>query len=194
MKTDVYDEDVATPAGRSQSGTRSGSSRAGINKEEMMKQMKAAGTPGPAHKALGEFVGNWKAEVKCWFEPGSEPNVSQATSKVDWTLDGHFLQEEFKGDMMGQPFTGRTLLGFDNIKQKFNSVWVDSLHTSMFVSEGKGDSGYKTITLEGTADCPATGRKNIPTKQVFRVQGHDKHTLEMYSDGNKSMEITYARQ
>src|SRR5580765_5010302 len=144
-----------------------GSEKWGAEKQEMMKKMEAAGTPGPAHKALEAFVGDWKAEVKCFHEGGA-PQVSQATAKSHWTLNGRFLEGEFHGEMMGKSFTGRSLLGYDNTKQKYNSVWVSDIQTSMFTSEGKGESGNKVITLEGKADCPATGRKDVPTKQVFR--------------------------
>jgi hypothetical protein len=189
MKTDVYEnETTSTATNRSHAGDKSD-----ISKEEMMKKMEAAGTPGPAHKALGAFVGNWKAEVKCWMDPAGPPNVSQATSQAKWTLNGHFVEEEFHGEMMGKPFTGRCLFGFDNTKQKFNSVWVDDMHTSMFTSEGRGENGYKVIMLEGKMDCPGTDQKDIPMKQVFRVLSPDKHVLEMFNDGRKTMEITYIR-
>jgi len=195
MKHDVYDKEASVATtDRPRGGDRSGFSKPEVDKEEMMKKMEAAGTPGPAHKALDAFVGNWKAEVKCWMDPGGPPNVSQGTSQAKWTLKSHFLEEEFHGEMMGKPFTGRCLLGFDNTKQKFNSVWVDDMHTSMFTSEGKGDNGYKVLTLEGKADCPATGRKDVPMKQVFRIISPDKHILEMFSDEAKTMEITYVRQ
>ena len=172
--------------------------KSNADKEEMMKKMEAAGTPGPAHKALEAFVGNWKAEAKCYIEPGSAPQVSQATAKSTWTLNGRFVEGEFHGEMMGKKFLGRSLLGYDNTKQKFISVWVSDIQTSMFTSEGKGESGYKVITLEGKGDCPATGRKDVPMKQVFRVLGPDKYTFEMF-DGSKgentrTMEITYTRQ
>ena len=29
-------------------------------------------------------------------------------------------------------------MGYDNMKQTFNSVWVSDMQTSMFTSEGKG--------------------------------------------------------
>ena len=166
-------------------------------KAEMMKKMEAAGTPGPAHKALEAFVGNWKAEAKCFAEPGGAPQVSQATAKSSWTLNGRFVEGEFHGEMMGKKFTGRSLMGYDNTKQKFNSAWVSDVQTSMFTSEGKGDSGFKVITLEGKGDCPATGRKDVPMKQVFRVLSPDKYTFEMF-DGStgkevRTMEITYTR-
>ena len=85
-------------------------------------------------------------------------------------------------------------MGYDNTKQTFNSVWVSDSQTSMFVSEGKGENSNKVITQEGKADCPATGRKDLTMKQVFRVISPDKHVLEMFNDGKKSMEITYTRR
>jgi|ERR1022692_4169529 hypothetical protein len=173
---------------------KSGAGKLDTDKAEMMKKMEAAGTPGPAHKALEAFVGNWKAEVKCWCEPGAAPNVSQATAKASWTLNGHFLEEEFHGEMMGKPFTGRSLMGYDNIKQTFNTVWVSDMQTSILTSEGKGENGNKVITLAGKSNCPATGRKDIPIKTVFRVLSPDKHVFEMFNDSAKTMEITYTRK
>ena len=199
MKTETYDKGATTtttnrPQARAQSG--SASSKPDADKAEMMKKMEAAGKPGPGHQALNALEGNWKAEVKCWMEPGGSPEVSQGTAHASWKLNGRFLEEEFHGQMMGKPFTGRTLLGFDNTKQTFNSVWVSDTQTSMFTSEGKGDN--KVITLEGKASCPATGRKDIPMKTVLRVISPDKHVLEMFDaskgENAKTMEITYTRQ
>ncbi len=189
----------APPAkGRARTEEKSASQPADADKQEMMKKMEEAGTPGPAHKALEALVGNWKAEVKCWHEPGGSPQVSQGTAKAKWVLNGRFLEEEFRGEMMGKPFTGRSLMGYDNAKQTFNTVWLSDMQTSMFTSEGKGDSGNKVITLEGKANCPATGRKDIPMKTVFRVISPDKHVFEMYDgskgENSKTMEITYTRQ
>ena len=190
MKYEVEDGSVATADRRRTEGKFGGA-----DQEEMMKKMEAAGTPGPAHKALGALIGNWKADVKCWHEPGGQPEVSQGTAKCSWILNGRFLEEEFHGEMMGKPFTGKSLMGFDNTKQTFSTVWVSDMGTSTFCSEGKGDSGYKTITLEGKATCAATGEKDVPMKSVFRIQGPDKHIFEMYDKDNaKMMEITYTKK
>jgi Protein of unknown function (DUF1579) len=187
-------DDTGSTAVLGRPGEKSGSGKSDAEKQEMQKKMEAAGTPGPAHKALEAFVGNWKAEVKCWCELGGSPNVSQGTAKASWTLNRHFLEQEFHGEMMGKPFIGRSLMGYDNIKQTFNSVWVSDMQTSMLTSEGKGENGNKVITLEGVSACPATGRKDIPIKTVFRVISPDKHVFEMFNDGAKTMEITYTRQ
>ncbi len=183
-------------AKRPRAGEQFGGSDA--DKQEMQKRMEAAGTPGPAHKALDALAGNWKAEVKCWMEPGGQANISQGTAKASWTLNGRFLEEEFHGEMMGKPFTGRSLMGYDNIKQTFNTVWVSDMQTSIFTSEGKADSGNKVITLEGKSTCAATGQKDVPVKTVFRIISPDKHVFEMFDKRTgmeeKTMEITYTRK
>ena len=173
-----------------------GSAGSDAQQQEMFRKMEEAGTPGPAHKALETLVGSWKAEVKCWHEPGGSPQVSQGTAKARWILNGRFLEEEFHGDMMGKPFSGISLMGYDNTKQKFQSLWISDMQTSMFMSEGKGDAGNKVLTLEGRTDCPGTGQKDVLMRSVLRLLSADKHVFEMY-DGSKNnaktMEITYTR-
>ena len=167
------------------------------DKAEMMKKAEAAGKPGPGHKALEHFVGSWKAEVKCWMEPGGQPQVSKATAKGSWIMNGRFLQEDFQGEMMGKPFNGRSVYGYDNFKHTFNSVWISDMQTSMFQTEGRGEDANQTIKLQGTASCAATERTDIPMKVVLRILGPDRHTFEMYDcsrgENAKTMEITYTR-
>lgn len=196
MKTEVYEQKPQLQR-RSDHQQNDSKQDQPADKQEIKKKVEAAGTPGPSHKALQALTGNWKAEVKCWMDPASPAEVTPGTARASLTFNGRFLEEEFHGQMMGAPFTGRTLLGFDNIKQTFNSVWVSDNQTSMFVSEGKSDSGNKVITMEGKTNCPATGRKDIPMKTVLRIISPDQHVFEMYdgSKGNaKTMEITYTRQ
>jgi Protein of unknown function (DUF1579) len=164
--------------------------------EEIMKKAEAAGTPGAAHKALEPLVGDWTAEVKSWMAPDAPPTVTKATAKSSWVMNGRFVQQEFIGDFMGKPFHGVSLTGFDNMKQKYNNVWIDDMHTSMFTSEGEGENGNKVITFEGKYDCPLTGRKDLPMKQVLLIISPDKHVFEMHDPTKgdlKTMEITYTR-
>ena len=191
-------EDTGSVAVQERPENKSQFGKSDAEQQEIQKKVEAAGTPGPAHKSLDALVGNWKAEVKCWMEPGGSPNVTQGTAKANWILNGRFLEEEFHGEMMGKPFTGRSLMGYNNIKQTFNTVWLSDVQTWIFTSEGKGDNGNKVITLEGKGTCPATGSKDIPIKTVFKLLGPDKHVFEMY-DGSKgenakTMEITYTRK
>jgi hypothetical protein len=165
--------------------------------EEMMKKAEAAGTPGDAHKALEPLVGDWTAEVKSWMAPDAPPTVTKATAKSSWVMNGRFIQQEFTGEFMGKPFHGVSLTGYDNTKQKYNNVWIDDMHTSMFTSEGESENGNKVITFEGKYDCPLTGRKDLPMKQVLLIVSQDKHVFEMHDPTKgdaKTMEITYTRK
>ena len=41
-------------------------------------------------------------------------------------LDGRFLHQEFNGEMMGSPFIGIGITGYDNGSKQYVSNWMDS--------------------------------------------------------------------
>jgi hypothetical protein len=177
---------------------KSASQKPDAKAEEMMKKMEAAGTPGPAHKVLDALVGEWNAEVKMWMAPDAPPTINKGTAKSEWAMKGRFLKEEFTGEFMGQPFHGLSFIGYDNVKQKYSSVWIDDMSTTMVTSEGEADKGGKVITFEGSYACAMTGEKEKPAKQVYRLISRDKHIFEMHDPrlgaNSKTMEITYTRK
>ncbi len=166
--------------------------------EEMMKKAEAACTPGDAHKLLEPLVGDWNAEVKMWMAPDAPPTITKGTAKSAWTLKGRFVQQEFSGEFMGKPFRGMSFTGYDNVRQKYRSVWIDDMSTTMVTSEGDADTGGKVITFGGNYACAMTGEKHKETKQIYRIVSHDKHVFEMHDptrgDNSKTMEITYTRK
>ena len=166
--------------------------------EKMMKDAGAACTPGSAHQALEPLVGEWNVEVKTWMTPDAPPVASKGTAKSTWTLKGRFIQQEFSGDFMGQPFHGISFTGHDNVRGKYRSVWIDDMSTTMVVSEGDADGGGKVITLGGSYACAMTGEKDKTTTQIYRILSPDKHVFEMHDpargEHSKVMEITYIRK
>jgi hypothetical protein len=170
---------------------------ADVSPEEMMKKVEAAGKPGAQHKALEPLIGEWTAEVKTWMVPEAPPMVTKGTAKSTWVMNGRFVREEFKGEMMGKPFNGVGLTGYDNQKQKYNSTWVDDISTAIFVSDGTASEGGKVITFVGKMDCPMTEQKDMPFKNVLRIISADKFVFEMHDpskgEHSKKMEITYVR-
>ena len=169
-----------------------------LKPEEILKKVEAAGKPGAEHKALEPLIGEWSAEVKSWMAPDAPPMVTKGTAKATWVLGDRFVREDFSGEMMGKPFHGVSLTGYDNQKQKYNSFWVDDMSTAIFTSEGTASDGGKVITFSSKMDCPITGEKEMPVKQVLRILGPDKHVFEMHDprkgDKSKTMEITYTRK
>jgi hypothetical protein len=164
---------------------------------EMDAMMKAA-TPGDAHKKLTPMAGSWTADVKMWMAPGAPPAAGGGTAENTWALDGRWLEQRFTGNFMGMPFTGVGYTGYDNIKKKYVGTWMDTMTTSMMISDGKADADGKSITFSSTMDDPMTG-KTSPVKEKVTVVDADHHTLEMWGAGPdgkmfKMMEIAYTRK
>lgn len=166
---------------------------------EMMKKAETLGAPGAAHKLLEPLVGEWTAYVQFWMTPGGPPTPSKGTAKSEWVLNGRFIKEEFKGEMMGKPFTGMMLTGYDNHRKQFSTLWVDDMSTAMLKSEGTADPDGKVFTFLTKMDCPMTGEKAMPIRQVIRIVNADTHVFEMHEtregkEERKTMEITYTRK
>ena len=85
-----------------------------------------------------------------------------------------------------------------NVRQKYRSVWIDDMSTTMVTSEGDADTNGKVIILGGDYACAMTGEKHKEAKQIYRIISHDKHVFEMHDptkgDNSKTMEITYTRK
>jgi hypothetical protein len=169
------------------------------SQDEMMKRWQESMTPGEAHKKLESLAGTWDAEVKTWMNgPTGEPMVSKATSECTVVLGGRFVEEKVTGEMMSQPFNGIGYTGYDNMKKKYVSVWMDNMGTMVMNMEGTADKGGATYTYWGKMDDPMTGQ-NKKVKAVARVIDNDKHVFEYYDvtaygDKKPTMQITYTRK
>jgi hypothetical protein len=167
--------------------------------EEMMKRWKEISTPGERHKDLGRFVGTWDVELKMLM-PGAPPQVTKGTAEYSWLMEGRWLQERLKGEMMGQPFDGFGVFGWDNFKKEYVSSWVDSMSTAMAHSEGVPvDPDGKVVVQWGTMDEPLTGEHDKAVKLVTRMSGPDKFTFEIWDmgigeSGAVVMQFTYTRK
>jgi len=164
---------------------------------EMMAKWAAFATPGPEHKVLDACVGKWTTHVKWWMDPAGPAVESDGTGEAKWIMGGRYLQEEHKGTMMGQPFEGMGLTGFDNIKKKYVGTWIDNGGTGIMTSEGTYDAAKKTITC--ACESPdLTMTKYVPTRMVSTMVDPNTHKLEMFMPDKsgkefRCMEITYTR-
>jgi uncharacterized protein DUF1579 len=165
------------------------------SEKEMEDAMMKAAQPGPQHEFLKKFAGDWKASVKSWMGPG-EPQVSEGSAHSEMILGGRFLQEDFKGNFMGQPFEGHGLTGYDNPGKKFVGTWVDSMTTGVMTSAGSLDKTGKVLTASATYTDPMTGKPG-KSRMVTKIVDDNNHVFEMYGmhEGKevKEMEITYTR-
>ena len=166
---------------------------------EMMAKWKALNAKGSAHKHFESMVGTWTTETRMWMVPGAEPMVSAGKAHFRLILDGRYIEQSFKCDMMGEPFEGLGITGYDNTKKKYVSIWMDNDSTGVFISEGTADASGKVFTYYGKTDDVMTGEKDKVVKSIAREIGPDKMVFEKYNTmpgGPEflTMEITYTRQ
>ncbi len=164
----------------------------------MMEAMEKAATPGEFHAHLKPLAGNWETATKWWMDPTQPPAESKGTSTSKWIMDGRFLMDEYTGDMMGQPFKGTGITGYDNVQKKYVNVWVDNMTTSMMTSTGACDGSGKTFTYTGEYADPMTGKMK-KNRMVTKILGDDKHLFEIFEAGPdgkefKSLEVTHTRK
>ncbi len=154
-------------------------------------------TPGEPHKRMAGRAGSWNTKTKAWTEPNKPPMESTGACEHKMLLDGRFLQQECTGDMMGQPFTGIGVLGYDNHTKKYVSTWMDSMGTGIYFMEGSAGKGDNTIVQKGRYDDPIEGPMKL--RAVTKIVDADNEVFEMYGTGKsgketKMMEITYSRK
>ena len=163
--------------------------------EQAMAEMMKYAMPGPMHDVLKPMAGNFNAAVKMWEGPG-EPQATQGSCQNTWILGGRFLQCAYKGEFAGQPFEGFGLTGYDTMKRQYVGLWMDTMGTTVMISNGSAEAPGKAITMNSSMDDPRTG-KPMPIRSVTKIVDDNQHVYSMYTtqDGKETlmMEITYTR-
>ena len=122
---------------------------------DMMAAMMELAKLGENHKLLVGGVGTWDYKVKFWMNPDNPPVESGGTSVARAVMDGRYVITDHTGKMqmpgpdgamMDTPFIGMSIEGYDNVKKKFVSSWIDNMGTGIMNSEGTYDPASKTLT------------------------------------------------
>ena len=168
-----------------------------MDTQAMMALYQKLGAPGTSHELLEGMAGTWSTKTKSYLEPGKPPVESTGTCEQQMILDGRFLHQEFKGDMMGAPFIGIGVTGYDNHKKTYVSTWMDSMSTGIYYFEGTVDPEGKTITQEYHGDDPVRGP--MTWRSVTKIVDENTHFFEMYGTDKTGeeqlmMEIVYTRK
>lgn len=172
--------------------------------QKMMAQMMELSKIGENHKLLAEMAGSWAYTVKMWMDPTGKAQESKGTATRKAIMDGRFFIAEHSGKfqmpgadgkMKDMNFKGMAIEGYDNVKQKFVSSWIDSMGTMILNSEGTYDAATKSFTY--TANCEMMPGMPVKIREVIKVTDKDHHLFEWYEDRGageaKTMEISYTR-
>ena len=153
-------------------------------------------TPGPMHEMMAKTAGEWNVNTKFWMDPAGEPMETEGKATVEMILGGRYMKSTHIGTMMGMPFEGINLQGYDNASGEFMAIWIDNMGTGFSISKGKYDEATNSINFEGSMLDPIT-KEDMKFRQVVRIIDDNHHLFEMYMNYNgkefKSMVVEYTR-
>lgn len=163
----------------------------------MMEAFQKAGAPGAEHRKLASLAGTYDLTIKSWHAPSGEPSTDTGTATRKMILGDRVMVEEVTSQMMGQPFTGHGMHGYDNVTGKHWATWNDSMSTGLMISEGSCDAKLM-CTFTGSYHDPVT-KKPQTTRMTTRWTDANTEVFEMYAPGQdgkemKMMEITYKKR
>lgn len=142
--------------------------------------------PVEQHTWLMTHVGTWDATVNAM---GSE---SKGTMTIKKGPGEFWLLSDFKGDMMGMPFTGMEVLGYDTNRSEFTSVWIDSMTTSPAITRGTYDEATRRLTMTG--ESIGMDGQLMKMTNVVEYKDADTMVFTMNTDMGEAMKIEYKRK
>lgn len=134
--------------------------------EAGMQQMPS---PSPEHAVVMQMAGTWDLTIDA---DGQKSKAVQVLKPVG----SFWVAGTWDGEMVGMPFQGHLISGYDPTRKVFTSVWVDSMSPAIFHSAGTWDAATKTMhaTIRGDA-----GGQEMVMKEVTRFADDDHYTTKM---------------
>ncbi len=165
--------------------------------DAVLKALAEAGKPGPEHKKLQPFVGDWTFTLKLWTGPGQSPAELTGTVERKWIMGGRFVQETVKGEYGGKSFEGMGLWGYDSARKKFTVVRVCGLCGTISNSLATYSASGTRFECATEECCPLSGEK-IKGRDEVILEGNDKIVTNVFKtvDGKevKAVEVVSVRK
>ena len=167
-----------------------------VSQDEMMKAWQEYMTPGDEHAMLSSMVGEWDGDITMWMDPSQPPQNTKGTATYQTIMGGRYVEGTYSALMMGMPFEGKDINGYDKAKKKYFTFWIDNMGTGTMYVEGTYDKKTKTLNLAGEMTGPMGNTMKV--REVITIIDKDHQNFEMYMDEGrgemKSMEIKYTRK
>lgn len=105
-------------------------------------------------KRLEPMVGEWEAKLTMQTPMGEIPAAGVEKNRM---VCGKWLESDFTAEMMGMPFQGRGLFGWDAQRESYRGVWVDNMGAEMFFMEGVWSEDDQAVVWTYEQTDPTTG-------------------------------------
>ena len=131
-------------------------------------------TPGPEHKRLGHFTGQWKFEGEAKESPLGPAGKNSGTETCEWFAGGFQLVCHSKGTSPRGPATGISVMSYDPGRKAYTYYAASSLGDNIFVRGNVSGNVWTfedTVEIEGQAmKIRATVTEESPTVSVFKLE------------------------
>lgn len=154
----------------------------GADQEAMMKEWHKWTDPSAMHKHLEKLAGNWNVVMKLTMDPSAPPMESKGTCTNTLVIGGRWVRQEYKGEMMGMPYEGMGMVGYDNFRKEFVCNWTDNMTTAMLRLTGACNEQGTEFNLTGTMDEPMSGERDKKFRHVWKFSGMDAYSMEMFDN------------
>lgn len=163
---------------------------------EEMKAWQEYMTPSKMHEILKSQDGLWHSHNLMWTDPSAKPMETKGVMENKMIFEGRYQESNFTANMMGMPFEGKSITGFDNVTQLLSSIWIDNMGTGMMFVQGKYNEEKNLIEMTGNMTDPMSGQI-IPVREVITFTSPTEQFYEMFVtyEGKemKSMQIKYKK-
>src|SRR5262249_29518011 len=165
--------------------TQAGQPKTPPSPDELLKALAEAGKPGPEHKKLEPFVGQWTFTMKFWSDPSQPPAEFKGTIERKWIMDGRFIQEATRGECVktGKTVEGLGLVGYDAAQKKFAVVKECGLCGIISSGLATCDSSGTRFEFVKEECCPLSGQK-VKGRDEVVIESKDRIVLNVYKTFN----------
>ncbi|MEO1584121.1 MAG: DUF1579 family protein [Planctomycetota bacterium] len=141
---------------------------------QMMAAMAQANALTEHHERFASMVGVWDGVISADL-PGGGGWESRGVMTNELIMGGRFLKGSWQGEMMGEPFTGVSLMGYSAIAGEHQSIWYDSTANQLNYFTGSSDADG-VMTMMGEETDPMTGQ-TLATKDIVSMADADSMSM-----------------
>ena len=156
-------------------------------------------TKGPQHEAFAKAVGEWEAHMSWWMPGATEPVTQTDSCECKTMLNGWFMKMNYTGSWQGQPWHGKLIVGYDQVRKEHVHVWLSDQGSDMSISRGNKNADG-CLVMKGEMVDHMSGGKIRPAETEWKHKDENTKVMTMYwADGGKRaetpmMQITYKRK
>ena len=147
-----------------------------------LEDLEALAVPSEPHELLATTVGTWDVRIRIWSDPDPEAepaSETQGTAVGRWILGERFVETAYEGEVLGRPFEGLKIEGFDKAEEQYVSTWRDNLGTYTLVFKGTCEDSCVERTMTASFLDPVS-KGTFRVKGVTTISGEDTYTYESF--------------